>query len=152
MLSQLILLLTALPSKLIVIAVCAFLFWLGGFSWKPARRFIMPCILSVNLFFLTHCTYALSSLAAIGSFCLGYGDKSPLRHIFGDGWGRGVWGLLSALCLSIGLFLTGHIFWYFWLPYLVLNFTLENALKNIPQVIGDPIIGAGLACIVLLIK
>ncbi len=138
--------------KLLVMAVCAALFWWGGYSWKPARRFIMPCALTLfAVLYLKFSLVPVSMLSCIGIFCLGYGEKSPLRHCFGNGWGRGVWGLLGGLCLSLGLFLSGNLYWYLLLPYLALNFILENALKDIPQVIGDPIIGGGFACIVLLI-
>lgn len=138
--------------KLIVLVVAAGLFWVGGAYWHNARRFIMPVVLSGFCLLTTHILMSLTMLSTIGIFCLGYGEKSPLRHIFGNGWGRGVWGLLAAICLSIGLFLTGHI-WVVWMAlYLALNFILENALKDIPQVIGDPIIGLGFASIVMIVK
>ncbi len=145
-------LLTALPSKLIVIAICSFLFFLGGYCWLPARRFLLPSFLSLFACFLCHSFYELASLSVCGVFCLGYGEKAPLRHIFGNGWGRSVWGILAAICISLSMLLTGHLHWFLFVPYLILNFTLENALKNIPQVIGDPIIGASFASIVLLIR
>ena len=138
--------------KLAVLIVSSFLFWLGGYSWLPARRFIMPAILTVLALVLTQSWWCLSMLSCMGIFCLGYGEKSPLRHIFGNGWGRGVWGLLAAICLSLPLFLTHHIGVILLLAYLSLNFTLENALKDVKQYIGDPIIGAGFASIVLLIR
>lgn len=137
--------------KLFIVGVCAFLFWLGGYSWKPARRFILPFVLAGMSLFLTHSWFCVFQLISMATFSLGYGDDSVFRRIFGNGWGRGVYGLLSAICLSLPLFLTHHLVWYFFVPYLALNFTLENALKNINQKIGDPIIGFGFASIVLLI-
>jgi hypothetical protein len=86
-----------------------------------------------------------------GLLTLGYGEKSPLRHIFGDGWGRGVWGLLVALGASVGLLLGHFLAWWLFIPYLVINFTLENALKKLPQDIGDPIIGLGFGSLLFLI-
>lgn len=144
-------LLTSLPSRIFIALACAALFFVGGYVWKPARRFIMPTILTGYSLLLFFSLYDLTMLACIGVFCLGYGDKSPLRHIFGNGWGRGIWGLLAAISLSLALFLMHHLSMWFFLPYLALNFTLENALKNIPEVIGDPIIGLGLSSIVMLI-
>lgn len=133
---------------LIIISICSALFWLGGFCWLPARRFIMPSIITGYCFIVahtivTHNWLQLTQLAVIGIFCLGYGEKSPLRHIFGNGWGRGVWGILAGICLSLELFLTGHLALIWFLLYLVGCFTLENALKNIPETIGDPLIGLG---------
>lgn len=160
-------LLTSLPSKLIVMTICAALFWLGGYSWLAARRFIMPFILALMAFLATmNAWVGICMLTSMGCLCLGYGEKSPLRHVFGNGWGRGVWGLLVAICLSVPLFLTHHLAWPFLhhqpigpiesysilLLYLTLNFTLENALKNIPQYIGDPLIGLGFSSILLLIR
>lgn len=141
-----------LELKLLIVAICAALFWWGGYSWHDARRFIMPLLLAISCLTLTHSLWALTMLTASGALCLGYGDKSPLRHCFGDGWGRGIWGLLVALCFSLGLCLSGYLHWYFLIGYLVLSFTLENALKKLDQKIGDPIIGATFGAIVLLIS
>lgn len=157
--------------KLIIMGICSALFWWGGFSWHNARRFIMPLILTLTALVLTHwCWWTLLMLSCSGAFCLGYGEKSPLKHIFGNGFGRGIWGLLAAICLSLPLFLTHHLAWpllhsfqssnnvtYLFsfailIAYLALNFTLENALKNIPQWLGDPLIGLGFSLIVLLIR
>ncbi len=141
-----------LAIKIFIVILCAALFWLGGKCWLPARRFIMPFILCCAMIFSSHwCLWAISSLSCMGIFCLGYGEKSPLRHCFGNGWGRGVWGLLAALTLSFWGIYTGHLAWWFFVPYLALNFTLENALKDTNQSLGDPFIGAGFASIVLLI-
>lgn len=137
--------------KFAVMAICSALFWLGGYSWKPARRFILPTILTATALLFTHSWWCLLMLSSMATFSLGYGDNSIFRKIFGNGWGRGVYGLLSAICLSLILLLTHHIGVWFFVGYLALNFSLENALKNIPQKIGDPIIGAGFASIIFLI-
>lgn len=136
--------------KLIIMAIGSGLFWWGGYSWHDARRFLLPLLLTATCYFITGDARCLIMLCSCLSFCLGYGEKSPLRHIFGNGWGRGVWGLLSALALSLPLLLIGHVYLFFFLPYLVLNFVLENALKDIPQAFGDTIIGCGLCLIVFL--
>ena len=138
--------------KIFVVLLGSFLFWYGGFKDHNFRRFYLPPILALAAWFITHDWRVVSMLSVIGIYCLGYGDKSPLRHCFGNGWGRGIWGLLAGLCLSLPLYLTGHLVWYWFLAYLTLNFTLENALKNIPQDIGDIIIGAGFCSIILLIR
>lgn len=137
--------------KLIVMAVCAGLFFIGGWKWHNARRFIMPVVLVVSTALFIHHAIALTMLVSMGFLTIGYGDNAPLRHCFGNGWGRGIWGLLVALSLSVGLFVSGHIVWYFLIPYLAVNFTFENALKDIPQCIGDPIIGLGFSSIILLV-
>ena len=133
------------------IVLSAVLFAWGGYSQKWLRRFVLPLILTAAMFYLSHSWYSLFSLLSVVALSMGYGDNSIFRHVFGNGWGRGVWGLLVGLCLSLGLFLSGHIYWYFLVPYLILSFTLENALKNINQIIGDLIIGAAFAVIVFMI-
>jgi len=133
----------------LILSAC---FWWGGKRWHNARRFIMPIILSI------FCAWGRAwwlfpaiCVPMAGMLTLGYGDKSPLRRIFGDGWGRGVWGLLVALAASLGLFIGGFLPIYWFIGYLALNFTLENALKKLPQDIGDPLIGLGFASLVFLI-
>lgn len=138
--------------KIIVDLICGVLFWWGGYSWHNARRFLLPCVIAILSCFLLHSLIGLLSLAAIGMLCLGYGDKSPLRRIFGNSIGRGIWGLLCAIGISLGLFLSGHILWFFWVAYLILNFCGEAFLNKIPQWIGDPIFGIFLGSIVFLIK
>lgn len=151
--------------ELFIMAVCAALFWWGGYNWHNARRFIMPCVMAVTCTYLAHSWWVLVQLSVISIFVLGYGEKSVLRHCFGDGWGRGVWGVLSAICLSVPLFVTHHLGLTFghlhlgWLfgscfvgiVYTALNFILENALKKLPQFIADPIIGLAFSSIILLV-
>ena len=137
--------------QLITIILCAVLFFIGGWVWHNARRFLMPLVLCAATVYKIHDPWAMTMLSSMVILSLGYGDKSPLRHCFGDGWGRGVWGLLVALSLSLGLFLTHHLELGWFLAYLTAGFVLENALKKIPQCIGDPIIGAVFGTIILVI-
>ena len=111
----------------------------------------MPTILAVSCAIITHSFWSMTMLVSMAAFSLGYGDDSVFRRIFGNGWGRGVWGLLGALSLSLGLFITGHIGLMPFLAYIVINFVLENALKNVNQKIGDPIIGLGFSSIVFIV-
>lgn len=138
--------------KILVCWLAGGLFAWGGFNFKPARRFILPVILVGVIYFYSHTLFSFLCLLSIVAFSLGYGENSFVRHVFGNGWGRGVWGLLAAICLSLPLFLTHHLLILFFLGYLALNFTLENALKNINQIFGDIIIGMGFGSIVFLIK
>ena len=138
--------------KLAILLISSVCFWIGGRWWHNARRFVMPLILGI--YFAIHCKWWLILaifFPAVGMLCLGYGDKSPLRHIFGDGWGRGVWEILVALALSLGLLVGHFLAWWLFIPYLALNFTLENALKKLPQDLGDPLIGLGFGSLVFLI-
>ena len=123
----------------------------GGYNFKVARRFILPAILCVALALICHSWWALLGLSSMAALSIGYGDNAIFSHIFGHSWGRSVYGLLVAICLSLPLFLTHHLVIWFFVPYLIVNFTLENALKNVNQIVGDLIIGAGFGAIVFLI-
>ena len=138
--------------KLIIPVLCGLWFALGGYNRLVFRRWLMPIILTGAAYLLTHDLWVLTMLSAGGALSLGYGDNSPIRHIFGNGWGRGVWGLLVALTLSLSLLLTGHLAWYWFALYLAMGFILENALKNIYQLTGDLIIGIGFGSLVLFIS
>ena len=133
------------------VILSAVLFAWGGYNFNKARRFILPSVLCGVCLWLTRDIWCLTQLATIGIFCLGYGEDAPLTHIFGPSWGRGIWGLLGGITLSLGLFLTGHLAWYWFAAYFTAGFILENALKNVWQVAGDLIIGAAFGSIVFLI-
>lgn len=137
--------------KIAVLLISGAFFSYGGYKDHNFRRFYLPHILTLSCWWLTKDLWALTMLSVIGIYCSGYGDKSILRHIFGDGWGRGIWGLLGAITLSLWAILTGHIVWYLFAGYLLLNFTLENALKSVYQLAGDFIIGMGFGVIVFLV-
>lgn len=137
--------------KILLSLTCSALFWWGGHSFKVARRFIMPFILALGCYLYTGTIWCISQFTAMASFSLGYGVDSVFKHIFGNGWGRSVWGLLGALALSLGLFVAGHLSLIHFLAYLAVNFVLENALKDINQKIGDPIIGLGFSSIIFIV-
>lgn len=138
--------------QIITVIVCACLFSWGGHNFLSARRDIMPPILALSCCWIIHSWWPLSMLPVVAVYHMGYGDDSFFKHCFGDGWGRGVWGLLAALCISLGVFLTGHTYSILFILYLIVNFTLENALKRLPQIIGDLIIGSGFSLIVFLLR
>jgi hypothetical protein len=145
--------------KILLFLVSSALFWIGGKWNHNARRFVMPLVLSLacawghNWWPLVKYLWIIPAMFIPMAICLslGYGDKSPLRHIFGDGWGRGVWGILVALSASVGLLVGHFLAWWWFILYLGVNFTLENTLKNVDQDLGDPIIGLGFASIIFLI-
>lgn len=88
------------------------------------------------------------------SLCMhmGYGVNSWLRKFFGDDVGRGIWGLLVGLSASLSMVLTGHLHFYWFILYLALNFLFEKELKDLPQDVGDPLIGLGVASLIMLVK
>jgi hypothetical protein len=134
-----------------IVLVSAILFFIGGAWWHNARRFLMPLVLTAACWFITHSLWSLSVLASILPLCMGYGEDSPLNHLFGNGGGRSVWGFLVALMASCALFLNHFMPLWGFLGYLVINSILENTLKDLSQEIGDLICGLGLSSFLFLL-
>jgi hypothetical protein len=139
-------------AQITTIIASGLFFAAGGKNFLMARREFVPAFIAADCFYTTHSLWCLTQLSAILFLSLGYGVNSKFRHIFGDCWGRGFWGLLVAIALSLGLFLTGHMAWYWFMAYLLIGFFFEPLFKNLQQVFGDIIIGAGFSSIVFLIK
>ena len=138
--------------QIVAILLGGAFFAYGGYKDHNFRRFYMPVILAGACWLLTHSIWSLTVFASSPLMCMGYGEDAPLTHIFNTGWSRSIWGLIVALGASLGLFLTGHMAWYWFSLYLVLGFILDNALKNLWQVSGDLIVGAYVGSLVLMIK
>ena len=136
---------------LIVMLLCGVCMAIGGWHILQVRRMGIPLLLCGYTLFVTHNLWCLTMLATWGVLSIGYGDNAPLRHIFGQTWGRGVWGILVALCLSLAMFLTGHIALPWFVLYLLIVFFFEPLFKNLPQIIGDIIIGCGFGVIVFMV-
>jgi hypothetical protein len=137
--------------KISIILICMGLNVWGGQLNHNMRRFVMPLVLALSSIWFAHTFWALTMLAACGTLCLGYGEKSPLRHIFGDAWARFVWMTLTAIAFSAGLFITGHLHVYFMVPYVLIAGVLGITIRLINDLIGDSIFGAWFASIVFLI-
>jgi len=141
--------------------VCAALFMIGGWFFLTARRDIAPPIFVIHCALISQSWWAFAALTAVAIFHLGYGSKSFFRHCFGDGWGRGVWGLLAGVALSTWALITNHLGvdlgfihlsgWIVYALYLGLCFTLENVLKKIFEPIGDALDGIGFYVLIFLI-
>ncbi len=136
--------------KLVIMAVCSGLYLWGGQGFLPARRFIMPTILAISISFFTHCWWlGLTTLPCIGGLCLGYGEKSVLKHIVGDAWGRFVWMALGSLTIALGLVISHHLPWWQAFLYVLTNAFLCLLLRQLDVFVCDPIFGGGLSSILL---
>lgn len=131
--------------KIITDIICAALNSLGGHGFLWMRRYVMPVIIGVSLSIIIHIWWVgLMVLPVMGTLCLGY---------FGKGfWGRGSWLALQALIIGLGLFLTNHLSWYFYIPYVLVSLLLGGFLYDLEQIIGDIIFGVGLSSIVFLVR
>ena len=132
--------------KLLISSICGILDAVGGYCWTPARRFIMPSILAISVSSFLHIWWiGLCVLPVIATLCLAYKN-------FGSGkFSRGCWLFVQYVLCGLGLFLTGHLAWYFYLPYCVLGGILGGSLIDVFQPIGDFIEGFFLGAIVFFI-
>jgi hypothetical protein len=65
--------------QMITMSTSGFLFCLGGYKWKWARRYVLPLLLALGCV-LSHVSWWQSSLYAIllcASLCAGYGERTP---------------------------------------------------------------------------
>lgn len=132
--------------KLAIMVICGFLNSWGGYSFHNARRYFMPLVLAISVSYVTHILWlGLVIIPVIGTLILGY-------KRFGSGnFSRAMWLFLQFSVCGIGLLLTGHLNWYFYIPYCILGGALGGTLVNVYQPIGDFIEGLFLGSIVILI-
>lgn len=131
--------------KIIVDLICGALNAWGGYSWHNARRFIMPSVISVMVSFQTHTWYTgFMVLPVMGTLCLGY--------FSGKNWGRALWLFLQAVVIGLGLTITGHISWVYYIPYIIGAGILGGIYKNWNQIIGDFITGTYLGFVIFIVR
>ncbi len=119
---------------------CGALNALGGYHWLFCRRYIMPFILAVGFSIVTHTWWVGSMvLPVMGTLCLGY---FKIKNQF---LSRGGWLALQAFVIGIGVFLTGHLPWFLYVPNVVLAFVAGGLLYNMKQIEGDVLFGIILA-------
>lgn len=139
--------------KLFTVIACSGLYAWGGYNWHNARRYLMPILLGGEAGFIAWQNKkkdwwsGLLILPVIGTLCLAY-------KRFGQGnFARAVWLGLQALVIGLGLFLTGHLAWFLYVPYVIIAAVLAGALNNrVNQIIGDCIFGGWIGVIVFIIQ
>ena len=133
-----------LTVKLIIDLACGALFAWGGFDFLAARRYIMPCVIAIYLSIVCHIYWlGLTVLPVCGTLCLGYSGTK--------GGYRGFWLFLQSFVIGLGLFLTGHLSWYFYLPYVIISGILGSTLFDVFQILSDSIFGCWLGMIVFIV-
>ena len=135
----------------ICIVLSGVLFSLGGYHWLICRRYIMPLVIAIGCYIVSHSLWSLGVLVSIPILCTGYGENAVFTKVFNRGWSRSVWGLIVALSISLAFFCTGHIPWYWFIAYIAVGFTADNALKNLWQVAGDFIVGCLFGALILIV-
>jgi len=131
--------------EIISCLLCGILDALGGWRFIWMRRFIMPSVIGVTVSLVTHVWWCgLLTLPVMGTLCLGY--------FSGQNWGRGLWLFTQAVVISIGLTITGHMAWYYFLGYTVIAGFLGGIYKNWQQNVGDFVTGCWLGTVVLFVR
>lgn len=138
--------------KILIDIICAFLNFLGGAYQHNYRRYVMPVVLGGGISLSSVWWLGLTTLPVMGILSIGYGDNSALRRFLGNAGARGMWLFLVAIGIGFGPWLTGHLHWYFYVPYFLIAGVLGATLRNINQIIGDLIEGAFLALIIFIIN
>ena len=138
--------------KIIVDILCGVLNAIGGYCWHNARRYIMPVLLGGEAGLIAweknkkDWWAGLLVLPVIGTLVLGYKN-------FGTGnFSRAMWLFLQAVVIGLGLTITGHVAWYFYLPYIVGAGVLGGIYKDWQQILGDFIAGIYLGIIIYFVK
>ena len=104
----------------------------------------MPILLAVNASIFVHTWWVgLMLLPACGTLCIGYSKDGN--------FGRALWIGLQCFVLGLGLLLTHHLSWLFFVPYILLGCVLGGFYRNWFQPIGDAITGCWMGCIVFLV-
>ena len=130
--------------KIIIDLVCGALNAGGGYHWLWMRRYVMPIVIGIWVSYFTHTWWiGVTVLPVIGTLCLGYFK----------GWeGRGGWLAMQAFVIGLGCLVTGHLAWYFFVPYVIGAFILGSTLYNLQQIIGDIIFGCWLGGFLFCLK
>ena len=157
--------------KIIVIAICAGLFFLGGrakeWLWygdkKIFRRAGMPVVLGLYMAITLQWWLFFVIGGALQLMGLGYGsissdDPKPslLARLLNDhdGWlTRGVWGAIVSLGVSVWLLAFGWLNLWAFGAYIGFNFAIGYVLCRFRMMawIIELAVGAGLAAIILLV-
>ncbi len=128
--------------KLLLIPLCSFLNWAGGYHWLWCRRFVMSFVIAFYCALRIKVWWIFFPIMVPFAVCLSLHDQN-----------RGVWCSLDALGASFALLAMGYIHWYFWATYCALNYGIGAIFnKNkAGQLIEDMAEGAGLGSLVLFI-
>lgn len=131
--------------KIFIDSICGVLNAIGGWHILWMRRYLMPVVMATAVSFLVHLWWCgLMMLPVMGTLCIGYGKDGN--------FGRSLWIGLQCFVLGLGLCITGHLLWYFYLPYVLLGCVFGGIYRNWPQWLGDSITGSYMASIIFLVR
>lgn len=134
--------------KVFILIFCAVMKLIGELWWHNSQRFIMPFVYSIAVSIVSGVWWlGFTTIPSIGPITLGYKDYGP-----SDGFDRGCWLFMIALCMSIGPALTGHLSWFALVPYCVLCGIWGGVARRWWNIIIAPISGALLGSIIFFIK
>ena len=131
--------------KIIISFICGVLGAWGGYNFLPARRFILPVVLGFGVSVVTHIWWSgVLVFPLCGTLCIGYANTGK--------WWRGMWAFIQAVTAGVGLLLTGHLAWYFYILYCILAGVLGGLYIDWEQILGDLCLYSYLGSIILLVR
>lgn len=133
--------------KLTVIVSCMVLKWLGETLEHNFQRYVLPLVYAVGVSFVSHTWWlGLTVLPMIGALVLGYKDYGSK-----DSVARALWLFVICCVAALGPFLTHHLAWYVFFPYIVTAGFVGTLTRNINNLIEAPIGGLWIGLPILFI-
>ena len=126
----------------------ALLKWIGEKWWHNAQRYILPVIYSLAVSFVSHTWWlGLTTLPMIGALVLGYKDYGK-----NDAVARALWLFVICVLAGFGPCVTGHLWWFVYVPYCIMAGFIGTLVRNINNNIGAPINGLWIVLPILFIR
>lgn len=119
----------------------------GELANHNAQRFLLPIIYSLAVSVLSHCVWlGATTIVMIAPLCLGYKTYGS-----NDAVARAFWLAVICATAALGPFLTHHLAWWVFFPYLGLSGLTGALTRNINNLVGAPINGFLIGCPILFI-
>lgn len=138
--------------NLIIVAICAFLKFIGEIFNHNFQRFVLPVVLGFGISIVSNVWWlGITILPMIGALCIGYGQNTLLYKYLSDAGARGFWLFFVCFVAGLGPLLFGHEYWYCYVGYFIIGGILGATLRNLNNAITSWICGGWIGVLVFLI-
>lgn len=134
--------------EIVVVLLCGVCKLIGELWWHNAQRYIMPVMLGVTASIVSHVWWlGFCMLPMIGPLVVGY-------SVYGksDGFDRGMWLFSICFVAGLGLVISQHVVWYFYIPYCILAGIWGGVSRRWWNVVIAPISGMLIGSIILFVR